>query len=76
MEVTQQHHHYDNIGNDNIAPTSTTTSSTTYYTTFETEAGERIELALSGKEYGLIVEGDEGELIYQGEWFKQFKRSI
>lgn len=66
--------HHDSI--DPNTHMSNSTSNTKYYVTFETEAGERIELVLSGKEYGLIVENDSGELIYQGEWFKQFKRNI
>jgi hypothetical protein len=70
MDVT--HHH--NINNETHI--SNSTSSTRYYVTFETEAGQRIELTVSGREYGLLVEGDEGELIYQGEWYKQFKRSM
>lgn len=50
------------------------TTSTTYYITFETEHGERLELSLSGRMYGQLIEGDMGELTYQGEWFKDFKR--
>jgi hypothetical protein len=50
-------------------------SSTQYYVTFETDNGERMELVLKGREYGLLAEGDEGILTYQGEWFIDFKRS-
>lgn len=64
------HHHHNNDNNHMHS------SSTHYYVTFETDAGQRMELTLSGKEYGLLAEGDIGELIYQGEWFKQFKRDI
>lgn len=67
-EVT--HHHHNNDNNHMHS------SSTYYYATFETDAGQRMELTLSGKEYGLLAEGDIGELIYQCEWFKQFKRDI
>jgi uncharacterized membrane protein YqiK len=60
--------------------TSTTnnmpTSSTRYYATFETEAGQRFELVMSGMEYGLIAEGDCGEVTFQGEWFKKFNRQL
>ncbi|MBU5483675.1 DUF2500 domain-containing protein [Clostridium sp. MSJ-11] len=49
-------------------------TSTTYYITFQTEHGERLELSLSGRMYGQLIEGDIGELTYQGEWFKDFKR--
>jgi hypothetical protein len=47
---------------------------TWYYATFEVETGERIELVMKGEEYGLLVEGDEGTITYQGEWFKGFQR--
>jgi len=52
------------------------TSSTTYYITFENEAGQRFELMVGPNDYGLIVEGDEGIVTYQGEWFKKFERRI
>lgn len=66
--------HHDHIDSDtNISHSH---NSTRYYVTFETDAGQRMELTLDGKEYGLLAEGDVGELIYQGEWFKQFTREI
>jgi hypothetical protein len=49
-------------------------TSTYYYITFQTEHGERLELPVSGRMYGLLIEGDEGQLTYQGEWFKDFNR--
>ena len=48
--------------------------STTYYVTFELEAGERVEYALGGKEYGLLAEGDAGTLTYQGTRYHGFDR--
>lgn len=56
------HHH--NAAMNNAAPTSHT--STTYYATFETETRERIEFHISGKDYGMLAEGDTGTLTYQG----------
>ncbi|KRQ86199.1 hypothetical protein ABG79_02040 [Caloramator mitchellensis] len=56
--------------------TTHVTSSTTYYITFENEAGQRFELRVGPSDYGLIVEGDEGIVTYQGEWFKRFERNI
>ena len=53
---------------------SSNSSSTTYYITFQTEHGERLELPLSGRMYGLLIEGDFGKLTYQGTWFKDFQR--
>lgn len=49
-------------------------TSTSYYATFELENGERIELVMNGKQYGLLLEGDRGLLTYQGEWYKDFER--
>ena len=50
-------------------------SYTTYYTTFEVESGDRMELRMPGNEYGLLVEGDEGKLTFQGNRFKGFERN-
>jgi hypothetical protein len=67
-DVRRRHH---NTGVNNSVHH---TSSTYYYVTFETEHGERLELPVSGRMYGMLVEGDEGKLTYQGSWFKDFKR--
>lgn len=48
---------------------------TEYYTTFEFEDGERLELKIKDKVYGLIAEDDFGVLEYQGKRFIEFKRS-
>ncbi|MBQ9082840.1 MAG: DUF2500 domain-containing protein [Clostridia bacterium] len=48
---------------------------TSYYATFEVESGDRMELHLMGSEYGLLVEGDEGFLTFQGSRFVSFERS-
>src|SRR3954471_1217877 len=39
---------------------------TSYFATFEMGAGERLEFHLQDADYGLLVEGDEGMLTYQG----------
>lgn len=50
-------------------------SSTSYYATFEQEeTGERIELKVNGRTYGMIAEGDQGALTYQGTRYKSFER--
>jgi|WetSurMetagenome_2_1015567.scaffolds.fasta_scaffold100548_3 ribosomal protein L40E len=49
--------------------------STSYYATFDLGPGERSELELNGREYGLVAEGDRGELRYQGSWFLGFHRN-
>ena len=58
---TNGHHHYH--------------TSTNYYVTFEVESGDRMELHLSGPEYGLLVEGDKGKLSFQGTRFLGFERT-
>jgi hypothetical protein len=49
-------------------------SSTWYYATFEVESGDRMELAVGGRDYGLLVEGDSGRLTFQGTRFLGFER--
>jgi hypothetical protein len=51
-----------------------TSSSTTYFTTFEVESGDRMELRVPEKEYGMLVEGDTGRLTFQGTRYKGFER--
>ena len=50
-------------------------ASTDYYVTFQVESGDRMELRLHGHEYGMIVEGDRGELTFQGTRFLSFERT-
>lgn len=47
---------------------------TNYFVTFEVESGDRIELEVSGEESGLMVEGDQGMLTFQGTRFLGFER--
>ena len=51
-----------------------TASRTTYYVTFEFESGDRLELEVDGSEYGMVVEGDNGKLTFQGTRFLGFER--
>ena len=53
-----------------------TSMSTSYHVTFEVESGDRMELRLSGSQYGLIVEGDQGLLTFQGTRFLNFERQF
>jgi len=48
--------------------------STYYFVTFEMESGERAEFGIPGAEYGLLVEGDDGTLTYQGTRYHGFQR--
>lgn len=47
---------------------------TSYYVTFEVQSGDRMELPVAGSEYGLLVEGDVGELTFQGTRYLGFQR--
>ena len=49
-------------------------SFTTYYVTFQVESGDRMELQLSGTEFGMLVEGDSGKLTFQGTRYLSFER--
>ena len=51
-----------------------TSTSTTYYVTFQVESGDRMELHVAGHEYGLLVEGDRGNLTFQGTRYLGFER--
>ena len=69
MAVSRHHHHHG--GNMSMHHTA---ASTTYFTTFEVESGDRMELKVSDKEYGMLVEGDIGKLTFQGTRYKGFER--
>lgn len=51
-----------------------TSTSTTYYVTFQVESGDRMELSMAGRQYGLLIEGDRGQLTFQGTRFLDFQR--
>lgn len=53
-----------------------TSASTSYFVTFELEDGHRMELPIKAQQYGLLAEGDVGDLTYQGTRFKAFERQI
>ena len=54
------HHHYG--------------TSTSYYVTFQVDSGDRMELHMAGQEYGLLIEGDRGNLTFQGTRYLGFER--
>ncbi len=47
-----------------------------YFITFEMESGDRMELQVEGKEFGLLAEGDHGELSFQGTRYLGFTRTV
>lgn len=68
--VSHHHHHHGGAGG-----MGHTSSSTYYYATFQVESGDRMELAVSGPEYGMLAEGDQGNLTFQGTRFLSFERA-
>lgn len=66
---TNVSHHHD-ASNASLHHTSTT-----YYATFQVESGDRMELHLTGQEYGMLAEGDRGKLSFQGTRYLGFERS-
>ena len=47
---------------------------TSYYVTFQVESGDRMEFEISDTEYGMLAEGDSGELTFQGTRYLNFRR--
>lgn len=63
-----RHHHNDAGGHYHHH------TSTTYYVTFQMDSGDRMELPVNGAEYGMLVEGDRGDLSFQGTRYLGFAR--
>jgi hypothetical protein len=42
--------------------------------TFQVDSGDRMELSVSGSEYGMLVDGDRGKLSFQGTRYLSFER--
>ena len=61
------HHSHANAGYHS-------TSSTSYYVTFQVASGDRMELPVTGSEYGMLAEGDIGKLTFQGTRYLSFER--
>ncbi|QIB70070.1 DUF2500 domain-containing protein [Aminipila butyrica] len=74
--IDVSHGHHNNGGDITGAQGSYTTSSTSYYVTFQVESGDRIEFLIGGSEYGFLVEGDHGQLSFQGSRYLSFERSL
>lgn len=66
---TSVSHHHHNTG-----AAMHMTTNTSYYVTFQVESGDRMELNLSGREYGELAEGDKGKLSFQGTRYLGFER--
>lgn len=48
---------------------------TSYYVTFQVDGGDRMEFSVDGRDYGLLVEGDRGNLSFQGTRYLGFERT-
>lgn len=73
--INVAHHRHANAGDMTGAHGYHTTSSTRYYVTFQVESGDRMELSVSGSEYGMLADGDRGRLSFQGTRYLSFERS-
>ena len=69
------HHNHANAGDVTGVHGYSTTSSTWHYVTFQVESGDRMELSVTGSEYGMLAEGDVGKLSFQGTRYLSFERS-
>ena len=65
---TTRHHHHGAGGHMHHS------YSNTYYATFQFDSGDRLELQMTGPEFGLIIEGDQGKLTFQGTRYLGFER--
>lgn len=64
-------HHHHAGGPDHMGHTH---SSTSYYVTFQVASGDRMELHMTGQQYGMLIEGDRGDLSFQGTRYLGFVR--
>jgi hypothetical protein len=49
---------------------------TRYFATFEVASGDRLEFRVSGEESGMLAEGDEGKVTFQGTRYISFVRRL
>lgn len=68
---TDVHHHHHSVGSAGGVHVS---SSTSYYATFQVQSGDRMEFSVGGREYGMLAEGDRGDLTFQGTRYLSFER--
>lgn len=68
------YHNHPNAGDASGAHGFHTTADTVYYVTFQVESGDRMELTVTGREYGMLAVGDEGKLSFQGTRYLEFER--
>lgn len=66
MQVGSSMHRNDNVTHHNAY--------SNYFATFQFASGDRLELPVSGTEYGMLIEGDHGMLSFQGTRYLGFER--
>lgn len=74
QNVSRSHH--ANAGDVSGGHGYHTSTHTSYYVTFQVESGDRMEFSVSGSEYGVLVEGDQGQLSFQGTRYLGFHREF
>lgn len=67
MDITNRHRTC-------MGGTMYTPSSTWYYVTFQFDSGDRMEFPVNAFQYGMMSEGDYGQLTFQGTRCIDFKR--
>lgn len=67
MDITNRHR-------TRMGGTMYTPSSTWYYVTFRFDSGDRMEFPVNAFQYGMMSEGDYGQLTFQGTRYIDFKR--
>ena len=72
--IDVSHSSHPNAGDATGAHGYSYSSTTWYYVTFQVESGDRMELAVDGSEYGMLVEQDRGRLTFQGTRYLSFVR--
>lgn len=70
------HHRHSNAADPSGIRGHHTVTETSYYVTFQVESGDRMELRVSGSQFGQMVEGDRGMLTFQGTRFLDFRREL
>ena len=66
--VVDKYTHHSHSGGDNHH------SSSSFYVVFEVQSGDRMEFHVSRQQYSQLIEGDFGNLVFQGTRFIEFQR--
>ncbi len=67
-------HGHTMMGNNAAMRGMGSSSYTRYFVTFELEKGKRVELGVKDAEYGMLAEGDQGVLSFQGTRYLGFEQ--